>query len=227
VTTPPDDTTPVAEGSYDWWRTEVAARDADLERLRAELAESEQIRLKLGQTIAAFPDARDAANLAHARAQRDTLQAELAEADIELNEALNHNDDNCSVVAERDRLQSAIEKLSARHQPKLVPGVRSCGQHSPKGVCNNCETYEARVCSNLTCCEGSMVEPGTEAEGDWDSTAMGHHPYTGEPCTACNGTGKAAGWLDRLAAASLAAAREKFGPETTPDAPTEETEPDD
>jgi hypothetical protein len=39
------ETTPPAtvEGSYDWWRTEVAARDADLERLRAELAEIKRV----------------------------------------------------------------------------------------------------------------------------------------------------------------------------------------
>lgn len=38
-------------------------------------------------------------------------------------------------------------------------------------------------------CEGSKFEPGTEAEGDWDSAAMRHHPPTGEPCAACDGTG--------------------------------------
>jgi hypothetical protein len=40
-------------------------------------------------------------------------------------------------------------------------------------------------------CEGSMVEPDTEQEGDWVPGAMAHLPYTGEPCTACQGTGKA------------------------------------
>lgn len=40
-------------------------------------------------------------------------------------------------------------------------------------------------------CEGNRFEPGTEEEGDWDSTATRHHPPTGEPCTACGGTGKA------------------------------------
>lgn len=51
------------------------------------------------------------------------------------------------------------------------------------------ETPAAPPCPR---CGGSMVEPGTEEEGDWDSAAMRHHPYTGEPCTACNGSGKAA-----------------------------------
>ena len=34
--TPPDDTTPpaVCEGSYEWWRTEVAARDAELAEIK-------------------------------------------------------------------------------------------------------------------------------------------------------------------------------------------------
>jgi hypothetical protein len=40
-------------------------------------------------------------------------------------------------------------------------------------------------------CEGSKVEPGTEQEGDWVPGAMAHLPYTDEPCTACQGTGKA------------------------------------
>jgi hypothetical protein len=47
------------------------------------------------------------------------------------------------------------------------------------------------ICPGEPCprCEGSMVEPGTEQEGDWVPGAMAHLPYTGEPCTACNGSG--------------------------------------
>jgi hypothetical protein len=49
------------------------------------------------------------------------------------------------------------------------------------------------TCPGETCprCEGSKVEPGTEQEGDRVPGAMAHLPYTGEPCTACQDTGKA------------------------------------
>lgn len=40
-------------------------------------------------------------------------------------------------------------------------------------------------------CGGGGAEPGTEAEGDWDSAAMRHHPYTAEPCSVCHGSGSA------------------------------------
>lgn len=46
--------------------------------VRLERAEGE--RKRLGQTIAAFPDANNAANIAHARAQRDALAAEIERA---------------------------------------------------------------------------------------------------------------------------------------------------
>lgn len=37
-------------------------------------------------------------------------------------------------------------------------------------------------------CEGSMIEPGSE---DYDPAVHMHNPTTGEPCSACNGTGSA------------------------------------
>jgi len=44
--------------------------------------------------------------------------------------------------------------------------------------------------ANCLRCDGYMIEPGTEQEGDWDDAAKMHHPVTGEPCTLCKGTGK-------------------------------------
>lgn len=55
------------------------------------------------------------------------------------------------------------------------------------GYCDVCATEE-----NCPHCDGSKIEPGTEEPGDWDSAAMRHHPYTGEPCIVCKGHGKAA-----------------------------------
>jgi len=135
-----------------------------------------------------------------------------------------------ATIVERDALKAAIERVKElRDQWVLasMPADTPLGWPSPAAAYADVVAWldaalaapESAEDAPMPCprCEGSMVEPGTGAEGDWDSAAMRHHPYTGEPCTACNGTGKAAGWLDRLAAASLAAAREKFGPETTPD----------
>jgi hypothetical protein len=125
------------------------------------------------------------------------------------------------------------------HCPRIVYGTClaacSCGAVLTASRCTPSETKAAYLThlaeiapespegAPTPCprCNGSRFEPGTEAEGDWDSAAMRHHPYTGEPCTACNGSGKATGWADQLAAGSLAAAREKFGPTFAPETPEE------
>jgi hypothetical protein len=79
------DTTPPAtvEGSYDWWRTEVAARDADLERLRAELKQEEHHFAQLGELyVHACRGAGERKSLRQraeaAEAERDALKAAVA-----------------------------------------------------------------------------------------------------------------------------------------------------
>lgn len=57
--------------------TASTINDAQLDRLYARLE-------KLGQTIRAFPDANDAANLAHARAQRDAFATRTRDAEATL-----------------------------------------------------------------------------------------------------------------------------------------------
>ena len=83
----PDDTTPpaTAEGSYEWWRTEVAARDAEVERLRAELAEVRQANDFVGDQCDRFREeiaelhralVAELSCAEKAEAERDALKAE-------------------------------------------------------------------------------------------------------------------------------------------------------
>lgn len=53
--------------------------EEDRDRLAAEVERLREDRAKLTATIAAFPDAHNAANLAHARMERDRLRAEVAQ----------------------------------------------------------------------------------------------------------------------------------------------------
>lgn len=141
-------------------------------------------------------------------AERDTQRqrAEQAEAAI------------ARVRAEHAAIHADADEFERTHNPQceceIAPASRVAADRMLAAL--DASTAPESLCPR---CEGSRVEPGTEAEGDWDPAAMRHHPYTGDPCTACNGTGKATGWLDRLAAGSLAAARDKFGPGFAPERP--------
>lgn len=91
-------------------------------------------------------------------------------------------------ATERDEARAEarrhLEHLRIAHPDHFTPNVLGerlcgCGGQWPCPAPPECPH-----------CEGSRFEPGTEVEGDWDSAAKMHHPYTGEPCSACNGTGK-------------------------------------
>lgn len=58
------------------------------EALRAEVERLREDHAKLAATIAAFPDAHNAANLAHARMERDRLRAEVARVRAEVADEL-------------------------------------------------------------------------------------------------------------------------------------------
>jgi hypothetical protein len=102
--------------------------------------------------------------------------------------------------AERDVLKAAIAEARTRVRLHLseaegheraggMSGLVSAGDLRKILAALSPESHKD---APMACprCDGSRFEPGTEADGDWDSAAMRHHPYTGEPCTACNGTGK-------------------------------------
>lgn len=128
----------------------AASQAAEVERLRAELAETRedlQARIDDHTMTAAFTGERLGYNqpipCITSIGCAQALAAELDE-----------------VVAERDALKAAIEELSARHQPKTAQSAQSCGEHgSLKGAfwiagdCPNCRVTTTTVCSNLTCCE--------------------------------------------------------------------------
>ena len=88
------------------WQAEDAlkAAEAQVAALRQKLADSERVRTKLNQTIAAAPDARDAANLAHARAQRDDFASQVAALQRQLAEL-------------RAGIAAAVAKIREWHTP--------------------------------------------------------------------------------------------------------------
>jgi hypothetical protein len=88
----------------------------------------------------------------------ERLRAELAGAQAYSRGAAEDYNTACD---ERDALRAAIEKLSARHQPKQAKQWIRCDRHADMPMrdsrqflmCTKCRTEPVTVCSNLTCCE--------------------------------------------------------------------------
>jgi hypothetical protein len=109
-----------------------------VERLRAELAEAGEAEIAL--------NARKTAAILEAMERAD--QAE-ADRDAEARSAV-------SLRRERDALKAAVERVSARHQPKMARQVQPCPDHADRPRvhpdCPDCEFTPIRVCSNRACC---------------------------------------------------------------------------
>jgi chromosome segregation ATPase len=129
-------TAPVtAEGSYEWWRAEVASRDEELERLRGELAEAkaeverlaefgvkerERHEVKLA-SLQAFADRcreKDWAHSAEQAKRREQAEAERDDAQKRADWLRGHAE---WLSDERDALKAAVQHLAAEaHRRKWV-----------------------------------------------------------------------------------------------------------
>jgi hypothetical protein len=170
------------------WQWHMAHKFGEqVERLRAQLERRSESHLFWRKFAVKLEAERD-----DARDERDALRHEVEQWQATYGETALR--DARKIITERDALKAATKKIheaARRLQEAESPGVAAFWSHELLKLTlalAATESHEAKPCPR---CDGSRFEPGTETEGDWDSAAMRHHPYTGEPCSACNGTGKA------------------------------------
>lgn len=130
--------------------SDVPALLDELAKTRAELAEAEQAREKLTLTVRAFPHAANAANIAHARAQRDEYYAELGKAKARISAAATvevwTNEDGKRFVFADDLMRALDPNPEANpattaepaDEPKATTRQPICGDpyHRHSGCCD-------------------------------------------------------------------------------------------
>lgn len=136
-----------------------------------------------------------------AEAERDEANRTLAEEITAIGEEriATRRVDILAVIQERDALGAAVERVRQEHTRNA--DTDACQQCSARDYPNYevpwpCPTIAALDApgggQDCPRCEGSMFEPGTEEE-EWVPGAMTPLPPSGEPCTACGGSGTAGG----------------------------------
>jgi hypothetical protein len=139
-----------------------------------------------GDDIAAFQDALAAVLPEHEKQVREQVAQDLLAVEmVEWTLAGQHAGFEAAKIAREGR--AALDAPGGGEPETFQMTVRKVGRRPPLPPPAEVDE-DVQPCSR---CEGSKVEPGTEQEGDWVPGAMAHLPYTGEPCTVCQGTGKA------------------------------------
>jgi hypothetical protein len=118
------------------------------------------------------------------RFEEKHLRAELAKADAENNAAGQRAEQAEAAIAHARRMAQVWIDIRPTYPTATGEGL-AMAYAGEQILATFDRPTDRSACPR---CDGAGAEPGTE---EWNDIAHMHDPHTGEPCSACNGTGKA------------------------------------